>query len=450
MSKPANVVCDPVSGVCRYVPDAEVPAPDLSAPSAVESPLISMLGETLQSKDGPVNVSTIIGPSKVIGLYFSAHWCPPCRGFTPVLSDFYKKFKASHPRKDDLEIVFVSSDRDLASFEEYHAEMPFLALPYVDRDRKAALSKKFKVQGIPTLVFIDADTGKIITTNGRAKIGGDPEAADFPWKPVPFHDLVAGDLVDAAGNIVKGSEALKGKVTLLYFSAHWCPPCKMFTPVLVESYTKLKAAGKNMEAVFVSWDKSGDAFKGYLESMPWLAVPYDQEKVKKALGEMYDVDGIPSLIVIGEDGKVITTRGREAVAEDPDGLQFPWTPQPVEALTDSNISMVNETALLMLVGSGDIKARATELLEPIALQHKSSERADDLVFAYGTPDAEAVGMLLKFAHITPVEGQDTLFVLDVPDQSKFVFDGPALNKEAVKGIVDQYLKQDLPTQPLGR
>ena len=33
--------------------------------------------------------------------------------------------------------------------------MPWKALPYSDRDRKGALSKKFKVSGIPTLVILD-------------------------------------------------------------------------------------------------------------------------------------------------------------------------------------------------------------------------------------------------------------------------------------------------------
>jgi nucleoredoxin len=48
--------------------------------------------------------------------------------------------------------VFVSSDRDEASFREYYGEMPWLALPHSDRARARALSTKFNVSGIPTLV----------------------------------------------------------------------------------------------------------------------------------------------------------------------------------------------------------------------------------------------------------------------------------------------------------
>jgi len=53
-------------------------------------------------------------------LYFSAHWCPPCRKFTPVLSEAYTKLKAE---RDDFELVFVSSDRDQEGFDEYFGEM---------------------------------------------------------------------------------------------------------------------------------------------------------------------------------------------------------------------------------------------------------------------------------------------------------------------------------------
>ena len=58
-------------------------------------------------------------------VYFSAHWCPPCRGFTPKLAEWYVSMKA---KRDDFEVVFVSSDRDEGSFNEYYHEMPWLAL----------------------------------------------------------------------------------------------------------------------------------------------------------------------------------------------------------------------------------------------------------------------------------------------------------------------------------
>ena len=73
---------------------------------------------------------------KVLGLYFSAHWCPPCRGFTPKLVEWFANFKKSSPHAHELELVFLSSDKDQAAFTEYHAEMNFHAVPYTNRDAK--------------------------------------------------------------------------------------------------------------------------------------------------------------------------------------------------------------------------------------------------------------------------------------------------------------------------
>ena len=67
--------------------------------------------------------------SVVAGIYFSAHWCPPCRSFTPKLSVFYEEHRAAGQK---FEVVFVSSDKDASSWEEYFHEMPWLALPFND------------------------------------------------------------------------------------------------------------------------------------------------------------------------------------------------------------------------------------------------------------------------------------------------------------------------------
>ena len=63
------------------------------------------------------------------GVYFSAHWCPPCRAFTPKLGQYYEEQKKG-PNADKFEIVFVSCDRDDDSFKDYFKTMPFLAVDF--------------------------------------------------------------------------------------------------------------------------------------------------------------------------------------------------------------------------------------------------------------------------------------------------------------------------------
>jgi nucleoredoxin len=51
----------------------------------------------------------------VVALYFSASWCPPCKTFSPILREFY----LAAAKDNGLEIVYISSDREVESFEEY-------------------------------------------------------------------------------------------------------------------------------------------------------------------------------------------------------------------------------------------------------------------------------------------------------------------------------------------
>jgi len=79
----------------------------------------------------------------------------------------------------------------MKQFQEYFATMPWLAIPPGDK-RKAALSARFEVEGIPSLVFIDGATGETINANGRAAVGADPEGEEFPWQPKALCDMAAG------------------------------------------------------------------------------------------------------------------------------------------------------------------------------------------------------------------------------------------------------------------
>ena len=52
--------------------------------------LVKLLGETLKTKDGVASTAEALKGKQAVALYFSAHWCPPCRGFTPQLVETYK------------------------------------------------------------------------------------------------------------------------------------------------------------------------------------------------------------------------------------------------------------------------------------------------------------------------------------------------------------------------
>jgi len=44
--------------------------------------------------------------------------------------------------------------------------------------------------------------------------------------------------------------------------------------------------------------------------MPWIAIPFDDKERREKLGEAFNVSGIPFLVVVGKDGKIIDTKAR--------------------------------------------------------------------------------------------------------------------------------------------
>jgi len=140
---------------------AAVAAP---APNPVGSLTSEIIGKLVTFNDGqfrPVPRETILG-AKYYAVYFSANWCPPCRGFTPSLVTAYAQIKAKHP---DFELIFVSHDEDKARMMAYMKEdrMPWPALRF-DLIGSTAAIKRYEQSGIPNLVFVNAD-GKVLSSS---------------------------------------------------------------------------------------------------------------------------------------------------------------------------------------------------------------------------------------------------------------------------------------------
>ena len=94
--------------------------------------------------------------------------------------------------------------------------------------------------------------------------------ADTPDEPVQSGSLLS----TRSGQLMPAAEALAGKIVALYFSASWCPPCKLFTPVLKAAYEAANKSGKKFEVVWVSSDYDAASQQAYMEDKhgDWLQV----------------------------------------------------------------------------------------------------------------------------------------------------------------------------------
>jgi len=126
-----------------------------------------------------------------------------------------------------------------------------------------------------------------------------------------LQEQLSGDLVQLQGDeLVPASDALSGKnLVAVYYSAHWCPPCRQFTPVLSDFYDEASEKYPNFQLVFVSSDRDADAMKEYMEwgSMHFPAVKFD-EREDSGLNK-YAARGIPYLVVLDEDGNQVLGKG---------------------------------------------------------------------------------------------------------------------------------------------
>jgi nucleoredoxin len=137
-----------------------------------------------------------------------------------------------------------------------------------------------------------------------------PEAG--PSDAPGLSGLFPDGLVTAEGKPV-ALDALQDKVIGVYFSAQWCGPCRRFTPELVKYY---EANRDHFEVVFVSSDRSEDAKSKYMTEadMAWPAVKWNSDAAN-ALKSRYEVRGIPTLVMLRDDGSTLTRDGRSMVME---------------------------------------------------------------------------------------------------------------------------------------
>ena len=136
-----------------------------------------------------------------------------------------------------------------------------------------------------------------------------------------FASTLSGVRTSSGEPVTDVAAHLKGKAVALYFSAHWCPPCRRFTPILDDMYAEVNGDEQVLEVIFVSSDNDEQAQDAYMKEAhgDWLTISYDdpcREELKKIYGSFAGKEqvkfpgvqrrnGIPSLVVVNPDGSEV-------------------------------------------------------------------------------------------------------------------------------------------------
>jgi thiol-disulfide isomerase/thioredoxin len=122
-----------------------------------------------------------------------------------------------------------------------------------------------------------------------------------------------GNAVDLSFTALDGRKVdltkLQGKVVLVDFWATWCGPCIVELPKVKAAYDRYQARG--FEIIGISFDHNRAALEKFVEQkkLPWPQY-FDGKGWQNEFGQEYAIDSIPTMWLIGRDGKVSDTDAR--------------------------------------------------------------------------------------------------------------------------------------------
>jgi thiol-disulfide isomerase/thioredoxin len=121
----------------------------------------------------------------------------------------------------------------------------------------------------------------------------------------PMVASLSADLVDERGATAPPRAFGSAPLTLLYFSAKWCPHCRDFDPVLADYYREHRG-GTAFRVLFVSADEGEPEMRShmYAADMPGWGVRYGSANAMR-IRKAYAGAGIPCLVLVDRDGRVI-------------------------------------------------------------------------------------------------------------------------------------------------
>jgi nucleoredoxin len=128
-------------------------------------------------------------------------------------------------------------------------------------------------------------------------------------------EQILGETLLSKSGPVPTSSLSDAKMIVIYMSAHWCAPCREFTPKLELFYESANFDERAVEIVFSSWDRTQEEFDNYYSSMPWLAIPFSESEIRESLKERYGITKIPTVLLVRKDGTLVSSTAKKDVED---------------------------------------------------------------------------------------------------------------------------------------
>ena len=189
-----------------------------------------------------------------------------------------------------------------------------------------ALKTKFSITSLPRFIIVDAETGDIITDDGKTNVRKDPKGENFPWKKPTFLEALPEQFYQ--GEELVGRDAIRGKTLGLLFTASWCKPGVELATTLAKWYALMKPElGEKFEILYCGSDTGVPGLQynysnQQKEGGNWLAVPMENQGL---LDQCYGIKKLPAFLIVDEKGQIINENAKCLPRLTGKGLRFSFS-----------------------------------------------------------------------------------------------------------------------------